>query len=351
MKSEEKILKNSANQDDRMQVLLALAVQEEKPAEPCPSDEQLAAFIDGRLNTNEHEDILKHLNACSPCYRQWSDISSVLEGEQEPEPGLDHSLGYPGPVGLPNPADCKSRPGQVGPNDDQAPEPLSRICIWERAAAGFAFAVAACLVLFLNFYIPPVENLIAESYKTAFTQEMTFRHDNLGKVLSFPWEKSGQAYGFSPSGQPDPGSRAFGSGLWSGSQELPKLKKTTPMPDFLSSKWKDETGTKANNWSETPWAHYFSMGQWCFLLRAVCMSDTDILPAFWDQQNLILKQIQKHFEKNGEDARIVSQRLGNIKSVLEKLNRNSPGKKQRRKIASELAMLIEYLSPQRIPED
>ncbi len=311
MKSEKEILTNSAHQDDRKNVLLALAVQEEKTADPCPSDEQLAAFIDGRLNTDERENILKHLNACPSCYRQWLDISSILEEEQDAEP-------------------------------------LSRIHIWERAASGLAFAMAACLVLFFNFYIPPVENLLTESYQTAFTQEMTFKYDNMDKALSFPWEKTDQAYGFSPSDRSDPACRAFGAGLWSGRQELPKGKKATPMPRFLSLKWKDETGTKGDNWTETQWSPYFSMGRWCFLLRVVCMSDTDILPGFWDQQNLILKEIQKHFEKNGEDARVVSQRLGNIKSVL---NRNSPGKKQRRIIVSELDMVIEHLSPQLTIDD
>ncbi|MCP4353958.1 MAG: zf-HC2 domain-containing protein [Desulfobacterales bacterium] len=310
MKSEKETLKDSAHQDDRMQVLLALAVQEEKPAEPCPSDEQLAAFIDGRLNADERKDILKHLNTCSPCYRQWMDISSVLEQEH-------------------------------------APEPLPRIYhIWKQASNSLAFAMAACLALFLTFYIPPLENLLTESYQTAFTQEMSFRHDNLDKALRFPWEESGQTYRFSPSDRSDPSYRAFGAGLWSGRQEFSKGKKTTPMPVFLSSKWKDQTGINQDNRTETQWAVYFSMGRWCFLLRTVCVSDTDILPAFRDQQHIILKEFQKYFEKN----RIVSQRLGNIKSVLEN-SQDSIGKKQRRKIASEIVMLMEYLSPQQIPGD
>ena len=50
----------------------------ERPDTQHPSDEQVAAFLDGRLTTNERAQVLTHFAACAECRREMTVAHKVL---------------------------------------------------------------------------------------------------------------------------------------------------------------------------------------------------------------------------------------------------------------------------------
>ncbi|MCP4106034.1 MAG: hypothetical protein GY749_10930 [Desulfobacteraceae bacterium] len=209
------------------------------------------------------------------------------------------------------------------------------------------FAVVTCMIVFM--LIPVLQTsepelLIIESYKTAMTHKISMDH------YRFPWEKPDASYGFASPMIYSHASLAFGAGLWSGRQVL-SGRDSDPMPVFLSS---EHGKNKVADWSETPWNIYFRMGEWGFLIQAVCVSDKQLPYTFWKKQGIILEQMQKHFTEKqkqaGEDSKVVTTVLRRIKAVLDDSKQNCPDKKQCRKIAFELGHLIKYLSPKCIPK-
>lgn len=49
-----------------------------------PSDQQLAAFVDGQLSGDARQRIVEHLAACDDCYAVFQSVSEFAEEEQEP---------------------------------------------------------------------------------------------------------------------------------------------------------------------------------------------------------------------------------------------------------------------------
>lgn len=296
------------NVEDHTMLLALAATQSSDPAGSCLSPEHMAALADMRLSSDEYEAVLEHLDTCSSCYMKWLKLSLIrTEDLISAKPGVKKQVIY-------------------------------------------AFAMAASLLIFLRFtpFTNPVDpravsgnpelsELISKSYESALVQRTLFNNNALNKYFSLPWEKNGQSYGFGDSAQYSPSFRAFGAGLWTAREMLSEEKDTWPMPEFLSAKWQSK-GIKAKTWPETSWAVCYWMGQWSFLVQSVCLSDSDIRPAFWDDQGRILAQLMKNYaelaEKNEENARVVSNALYRARDAV--------NKKQRRKLAFELGILIEY---------
>jgi hypothetical protein len=205
---------------------------------------------------------------------------------------------------------------------------------------GFGATIAVCLLLVL-FRSPDLSGLITESYQTAFVRHIKPADED----AKLPWE-GGSAYGFSSPDQKEFAYRAFGAGLWTGRRDLGLQPSQAPetLPDFLSPE------IKADKWTETPWAVYFHMGRWAFLIRSACLSDAEIPGEFWDSQKVILERILNDVKKtsitNDENARIVNDKLETVKSLLESSEPDAFG--NRRKIVHELELLIKHLSPKQV---
>lgn len=331
----ERLTENTEYQKERLRVLIALGVQEQSPPGDCPSDEQIAAFADGQLKNDERKMILAHLNACPSCYRQWLDISFFTITDTK---ALQESYSSDLPV------------IETVTKKMQKIIPSFRLSSawWERLSIGFAVAAAACLLLFMMTPIP-LEIQITRSYQSALVQKPAFKAgEEQAQALGLPWEKAERHFAFGTSPRHDPEYRAFGAGLWSGRQAFSGVRQTYPMPAMLSPKWKNSP-TDADHWSETRYGIYYTMGRWCFLLRAICLSDSRFSQNFWEEQRTISDRIEKDFisaEKSDSTRfRIVKERLRNIQSALNASVQESPSRKQRRKAARELAMLTDYLSP------
>ncbi len=265
---------NMTTLDDKTKVLIGLGVTEPTPAEECPLDEKLAAFVDGRLRRKERKVILEHLDACSSCYRQWLDISSIRQEE---------------PV--------KSTPVfQV----------VKKRMYW---SSGFALAVAACLMLVMwrtFLYSPEMANMLALSYETALKGEMNLKNIEPGKIPKLPWEKETTRGQFS---KPEStASLAFAAGFRGGRSELAEIK--------------GKVHKGVEEWDTTQWAPYFYLGRWCILLQSVCQSGYVVPSSFWKQQNEIPDMMEKEFVRQvdaGEEFEIaiVKKALKRIKHILE----------------------------------
>lgn len=321
--------KELTEKKDRLGVLLALSSQEPVDKGPCPSVEVLAAFIDGTLEPQKRETILAHLNACSTCYHDWLAVSST-----KPQSLRIYLLSKLGAAAAALQSFVRKQRMHLVP--------------------GFVMAAAVCLVFFLwlpGLRSPAVPDLIDESYKCTVIQEISLKPDVSSQ---FPWERVDLSYGFASPTRYSHASRAFGAGLWAGRQALLEEDDLLSMPDFLYPRWQADNDTAKNNWSETPWAIYFWMGRWCFLVQAVCSSGEDIPYEFWERQAIILDRIQKDYatmpEQAKENSGIVSAKLERLKSILENIDKNSLGERHRQAGATEIDFLIEHLSPQHIPQ-
>ncbi|MCP4350846.1 MAG: hypothetical protein GY795_35720 [Desulfobacterales bacterium] len=296
-----KPMENSRQKEEQTILLALAATQHPDSAGSCLSPGQMASLADMRLDTDEYEAALEHLDTCSSCYMKWLKLSLATGGKTG-----------------------KSR-------------------IKKRVI--YSFALAASLLIFLQFIpfinpfdrgpisgTPELSKLISKSYNSVFIQEITLNHDAFN---SLPWKKTSQFYGFGDSDQYSPAFRAFGAGLWSGRERL--AKEVSPMPEFLFPGWQDKT-IKGKTWPGTSWAVCYWMGQWCFLVHSACLSGSDVPPAFWDEQGRILARLQENYaelaEKKQENARVVNNALSRVKDAV--------NKKQPRKVAFELGILMEH---------
>ncbi|MDM8536055.1 hypothetical protein QUF70_04815 [Desulfobacterales bacterium HSG17] len=330
MTTNEKIhLKQALDNDDDFLSFLKQEVRSEgyspeKQAEIISHSERemLYDYVTEQLNDSDDRKVRDHISDCKICAREVFNIR-IFEDNMEKE-----DMEW---------ADRMPVKGWIIQFLSDLKESLfGRPIYW---ASGFGMA-AACLMLF--FLIPgqkqsDLSKLIAQSYDTAIMEKIPFE-------TGFPGSGS---LAFNSS-EKNVSARAFRAGLWTGRQTLSKdisVKK----PDFLSPKWQGDTQITADKWTDTPWAVYFQMGRWCFLMQSVCMSENRGTESYWDKQTDILNAIQIAFketsEKNQEDARFINLRLNNISAVLEKSGQKIPGIFQCRSINKEISTFIEYMVP------
>lgn len=64
---------------ERLDVVLALALDRPQAAIPCPQEEELVAWHEEGLAERRREELAAHLASCSSCYLVWSDLAVVTE--------------------------------------------------------------------------------------------------------------------------------------------------------------------------------------------------------------------------------------------------------------------------------
>ncbi len=69
------------DREEKFMVRAALSVVGPKRPDTCPAAEDLAAFLDDRLSETEKEAVMKHLEACPDCYRNWLASAAAIEEE------------------------------------------------------------------------------------------------------------------------------------------------------------------------------------------------------------------------------------------------------------------------------
>lgn len=314
---------DNAARPTRWGVLLALAAQRRAPPPTVhPSAEDLAAFSEGRLGSQDRERILAHLDACPDCYCEWLAVGDVLlHPDRQP-------VSQRGRRWLAN----LLRPG------------------WNAFAwSGIGVALAACLALFsLGWPWRPetgLSGLVERAYDTASTMPAS-RIQEVAAALELPWEGPALVYGFSTTAKEE-AARAFAAGLWAGRAVLSSGNRQPParLPALLSPAQTDPA--KARAWADTAWADYALLGRWIVLLQTTCRANVDN-PAFWVEQRSVADAVRKQFERHREATDSTPPVLGVLQHLHAALHAPALAARHDRlcqRVEYETARLLALLTP------
>lgn len=64
---------------ERLDVILALALDKPQKTIPCPEDDEFVAWHEKTLTDERREEITSHLAGCTSCYLIWNDLAMVTE--------------------------------------------------------------------------------------------------------------------------------------------------------------------------------------------------------------------------------------------------------------------------------
>ena len=68
-----------SRKDDMIGEYLSSMVNKEKANTKCPSDEEIAVFLDGKLNDTDRDAILGHLSSCDNCHDLFTEAINIQE--------------------------------------------------------------------------------------------------------------------------------------------------------------------------------------------------------------------------------------------------------------------------------
>jgi hypothetical protein len=297
-----------------------------------PTGDMLYDYVLGGLDVNEAKIIRKHILFCERCAEE---VLRIRQVERELEKDL--------PVRL----DQQILNGTLRQLVSKC-----KACFSVRVALGFAMTVAACLLIYFltpDLHQNQLSDMIADSYQTAQT---AFGPGGTGEILSFPWEKNEPMLGFASPEQDSPASRAFGAGLWSGRarmNELTSKSSRDTLPDFLSPGRQGDSSIAADDWRQTSWDIYFWLGEWCYLMQAVCHSDSEISYEFWEQQETVFKEIQKRFDatsgKSEKNVKTLKKVFQNIENIFKDSGLHRFDRTRRKELAFEINYVTDEFSP------
>ncbi len=276
---------------ERLAALLGIGAQTHRHDPPPPSDEQLAAFMDGRLQGTEREAMLAYLNRHPEYRHRWLEIASQLAHLTPPE-----------------------QEAEAAP----APQPRPWLTIarrWMLAATALPAAAAALLAGLLLWPVADLERRIDAVYAAAAP---------VTEQPELPWEGTGMSFGPLT---PAPAARAFGAGLWDGRLALGTV--DADRPGFLEP-------PSGQSWAGSAWSDYYLLGRWLLLLRAAAGVDTPILEI--QEHQTILAELRRRLQQS--DTPEVHQTLAAL-ALLEPLlaNPDNPA------LARRLELIIGQLAP------
>lgn len=317
---------------ERLAALLALAASKKQTGGSCPSDEELAAFVNGDLAGKKRRDMLGHLNHCPECYSHWLEIALSLNAAafgSKPRSGVwslsgvwQHfaALSLPWQVGVPAVTVacvlCLVVLGPTSPNLDNE----SGVSAGGREI-GEAYVTSA------------VSGTRDRTYSASAIQDKA----NVARTLSdlvLPWEQP--PLGFSDA-QPSPPRQAFGAGLWAG-KNAPFGENVIPLPASLSP-------PSGSTWSDTRWADYYQFGRWTVTLWALAKNEQR--EQDWDHHLRILDSLIEHFTKRDPMEREATQAVATLKRIQPLLAavRNQADHRAYANLARELRVTIQRLGP------
>ena len=325
--------KKPTDADDRVVALAALAASYEARNTSCPTDEELAAFIDDHLSRPEKGRILAHLNQCSDCYHTWLELATY---------DATMELDSIGAVQV-----SRAKAETVEEEKPQTPAPykssnklaieLKRLL--EALIGNWQITIPATIVgiVMIALAVSPgslsIETQINERYAATIKADGPAL-TSIVRSLSLPWDTA--ALGFSPNESPNE-KRAFAAGLWSGRAALLQGE-TMPLPEGLAS-------PDGQTWEESPWSDYFSYGRWSVLLWAHTQSKE--IPAHWDNHAKMLKQLRDVFDTRPSEEPYQKEAvatLDRLQPLLERV-RNQGETQDYTALNRALLMTMERLTP------
>ena len=294
----------SPKNEERVVAMLGLTAEDSELSGNCPSNEELAAFIDHGLHGEARESMLAHLNRCRSCYRHWLEVCSYLDAADQTQ-------------------------SEKEPVHHWFDRLLDK---W--VAMPVAALVMLSIIVALNLLPKTIDQQVNTGYEGLVSYNMA-ELEGVIQALPLPWNDS--TFSFSSSQGTHP-AKAFGSGVWVGHYELSGANE--PLPQSLFS---PPTGKP---WGDTQWADYYTAGRWSVLLWALVTTKL-ATEEDWGQQRDMLESLVSRFEKRPstepEAARVIAA-LANIKPLLKSMDTNSDDR-MRVKLRRQLEIMMQQVAP------
>ena len=267
----------------------------------CLSIEKMNMLVDKRLSQKQYNDAIEHLDTCQSCFDQWVE-KSLEKLHKAPEPDPAYGI-------------------------------LMIILLWiirnrYRVVTFGCTIVIICSLLWFNqtTHIPEFQKMLNNSYAIVSVSELSV--DELILNVLIDQDNSGKVYGMSELEINQSHIQAFKAGIITGRQMV------------LNN---NDKKLNQNKWSKHPLNIYFGLGQWCFMTRAACISDS-IPVEFWVKQKQILIQLKDNYlsiiDKNNDEYTLAYQKLEDIAPLIGK---KSLSKDQKEHIFKLLTQVIEFL--------
>lgn len=313
---------------ERLAALLGLAASKRQKAGFCPPDEELTAFVNGKLKGNERQRMLAHMNDCPECYYHWLEVSVALNGTKSW-------------------SEARSRVWRLSGVWQRF---TARFFSWQVAVPAVTAACALCLIVLWSAFPPSTRKLDPgfenESYATPTATDAS-RPTYAAPVIRYtakvaqtlndlvlPWEQP--ALGFSETQLTRP-KQAFGAGLWTG-KNTPFGEEAIPLPEALSP-------PPGSDWEDTQWAVYHQFGRWTVILWA--LAKTEHKGDYWHDHSHVLNSLVAHFTKRApieHEATHAVAALRRIQTLLAAVA-NQADHQTCSKLARELMITMQRLGP------
>jgi len=282
--------------------LVLAASQQPETIGSCLTPEKMNDLVNKRLNKNEYDSAIEHLDSCQVCYDQWLKLSlKAVEKNKLP----NASTGV-----------------------------LMLILFWiVKNKLRFITYTSALLIIFFSWWyiqvpeIKMIQKLLNDSYITASLDKNDI-DDLIIQVSLDETHKTNKALGFSDSIVNKKFRISFKSGIIFGRNIVQSHSGKSPV---LSRS------------GEYPQNIYHWLGQCSFMTRAACFSET-VPSDFWKKQKIIFAKLFKDYktvvEKKSDEFNVVYKKLETVTLILGSENIS---KDQKQIIHNELTNIIEYL--------
>ena len=240
---------------DRIIALLGRAAHQSKvQLGECPSDEELLAFIYGKLTGKKRQAMVAHLNRCSTCYHDWIETALYLKS-LEPTDKLVQKKWW-----------------QMGIEVFLLPK------VWIPTAVTAILLITVWVPVWLQPSVTFHDNIagfeVAVTLPNADTLQQAFV--NLSEDTT--------TFGLNDPDMP-PEIKAFSAGV---EMQRAKLTQKEQTPEFVElAKWT----------TNSQWVDEYELGRWLVLLRTMVQTPEQTSKEFWVQQQTIGRTLQARFYK------------------------------------------------------
>jgi len=295
----------------------------------CPSENDMAAYIDGKISLAQKKVIDAHISTCHLCYNEFHEIVSIVGHQKTFIEIIIHYI-------ISSMAFIKDSIEQFW---------MSLVDLWEYHRISFKRfflvpAMAIASICFIYIYLMPYSSTIHgidNSYKLVLKQKMEIKN------FILPWEEMASSYSFAPGTPFTKQSLAFSAGLWEGRNEL--TGENQSKPDFLYPEYSELSD---NCWLETAWKNHYYTGKWAALIHCFCTNKFTVSKRFWNEQYEYLNEFKASWNASGKSG-IVIERMDIILDILKSIDK-SPTKKQLKQICFEITNIINIFCPQNAPD-
>jgi hypothetical protein len=284
---------NKKNQQERLKIMMALALEQHQTTD-CPDVEELAAWHENKLTPLERENIASHLSMCSECYELWMDIAEpIMELVAEKERTV--------PV--------KSRE-EAGFSISDWFSQLFR-SPWTYGT-GFGGALAAVMVVLVvlpglrmegltHSVTTGLQALPANMSGSLLQRSETGNSKFITKSMDLFAEPEAESV-WQPKSSAE---RVFAVGV---REALLALDEISDEDQSLLEQLPSSVGSKPEHISKKQWVRYstalVAAGRWTVLMRMTCNEKQSASPEFWPQQEKNLRVLVKEIGAWSADDRI-----------------------------------------------